>query len=247
MYLQNGFNYISIMTTINIFIGYDERESIAAEVCKFSIEKRLMFTDAHVRFLRSADIPEFTRPREPNQATDFTYTRFLVPYLCGYKGLAVFCDCDFLFRTDIGHAVWGMQSQHAVKVVKHPQYVPLSQTKMDNIPQHAMKRKNWASLIVFNNEHPACRTLTPEYVNTVMPGRKLHTFDWLEDSQIGSLSLDWNTLDGYYELDDPRAIHYTEGGPWFDNYKHTHYSEYWWNEYDEYIAASGQQRTLTRE
>jgi lipopolysaccharide biosynthesis glycosyltransferase len=204
-----------------------------------------LLADVNVRFLRSEDIPQFARPREPHQATDFTYTRFLVPFLCDYKGIAVFCDCDFLFRTDISEAAWGMRSDCAVKVVKHPQYIPLSHTKMDNIPQHPMHRKNWASLIVFNNEHPACKRLTPEYVNTVTPGRKLHTFDWVDDSCIGSLSLDWNTLDGYYELDNPRAIHYTEGGPWFDKYKHTYYSEYWWKEYDDYINISGQQRTLS--
>ena len=235
------------MTMINVFIGYDKREHIAAEVCKFSIERRAMFDDVKVHYLRSEDIPEFKREREPQQATDFTYTRFLVPYLSNYEGISIFCDCDFLFRTDISAAAWNFDSKYAVKVVKHPQYVPLSQIKMDNIAQHAMPRKNWASFIVFNNSHPACRTLTPDLVNTIMPGRKLHTFDWVEPDQIGSLTLDWNTLDGYYELDDPRAIHYTEGGPWFDNYKDTYYSKYWWAEYDEYINTSGQQRTLSQD
>lgn len=226
------------MNNVNVYIGYDQREHLAAEVCKFSILDRSAIDPARVHFLNSADIPEFTREREPHQSTDFTYTRFLVPYLCGFKGLSIFCDCDFLFRADINTLFSGADLTKAVSVVKHPQYIPHTTTKMDGIQQHVMPRKNWASLMVFNNEHQYTKQLTPEYVNTVNPGRDLHTFAWVPDQYIGSLSLDWNTLDGYYELDFPRAVHYTDGGPWFDDYKHTFYSELWLYEYERYIKDS---------
>jgi len=228
------------MNEFNVFIGYDQREHLAAEVCRFSIIDRSMIDPAQVRFLKSADIPEFTREREPHQSTDFTYTRFLVPYLSGFKGLSVFCDCDFLFRDDILSLFNPFYLTKAVSVVKHPQYVPRTEKKMDGVQQHSMPRKNWASLMVFNNEHYYTKQLTPEYVNTVMPGRNLHTFAWVPDEHIGSLSLDWNTLDGYYELDCPRAIHYTDGGPWFDDYKNTFYSDLWLYEYERYKAQNRQ-------
>lgn len=228
-----------------MFIGYDQREHIAAEICRYSIFKRSNIKFSNVKFLKSSEIQDFKRPREPDQSTDFTYTRFMVPYLSGFKGYSVFCDCDFLFLDDIKEIVRRVDPKVAVSVVKHPKYVPNSQIKMDGIAQHPMDRKNWASLIVFNNSSEYTAALTPEYVNTVMPGRKLHTFDWLPDNQIGSLSLDWNVLDGYYHLDNPRAIHYTDGGPWFENYKQTYYSNYWWDEYNEYTDSRGEQRTLS--
>lgn len=220
---------------LTIYIGYDEREDIAAQVCKFSIERRLKHY-AQVKFLRSKDIPAFTRPREPHQATDFTYTRFLVPYLCGFKGFSIFCDCDFLFVDDIGTIFQDIDLRDAVSVVQHPQYVPRSSVKMDGVPQAPMLRKNWASLMVFNNEHPHIATLTPEFVNT-FPGRSLHQFGWLSDSHIGSLPLEWNCLDQYYHLTKPKAIHYTDGGPWFEKYRNTFYSQQWINEHNIYEST----------
>jgi hypothetical protein len=233
------------MNDVRVFIGYDKNEHIAAEVCKYSIIKRSNIKHKQITYLKSEDIKEYTRPREPNQSTDFTYTRFMVPYLSGFKGYSIFCDCDFLFLDDIKEIMRRVDPKVAISVVKHPTYVPNSQVKMDGIAQHIMDRKNWASLIVFNNSNDYNTILTPEYVNTITPGRKLHTFDWLPDTQIGSLSLDWNVLDGYYQLDNPRAIHYSDGGPWFKNYKQTYYSNYWWDEYYEYTYSRGEQRTLS--
>lgn len=229
----------------NVYIGYDKREDIAAEVCKFSILQRTdKLCPPPVYYLKSQEIPEFVREREPQQSTDFTYTRFMIPFLNKYKGFSVFCDCDFLFQADIMDLVLSVDPEHAVSVVKHPQYVPRTPRKMDDIEQHSMHRKNWASLIVFNNAHPLNRNLTPELVNTLTPGRKLHQFAWLPQYAIGSLPLDWNTLDDYYHLENPRAIHYTDGGPWFHNYMTTMYSAEWLREYDEYTNITRQPRTL---
>lgn len=227
----------------NVYIGYDVREHIAAEICKFSIFRR-MTTKRRIHFLKSSMVPEYSGRKHDIQSTDFTYTRFLIPYLNNYAGYSVFVDCDFLFLDDINELVRSVNPSATVSVVKHPTYIPLSDKKMDGIPQHASPRKNWASLMVINNEK--CKRLSVNYVNNVEPGRMLHKFDWVDDKSIGSISLDWNTLDGYYELDNPRAIHYTEGGPWFDNYKDTFYSQYWWNEYYDYTDSRGEPRTLSR-
>lgn len=219
----------------NVYIGYDQREHLAAEVCKFSIQQRTdKLTPIDVKYLMSADIPSYKREREQTQSTDFTYTRFLVPFLNNYKGYSIFCDCDFLFQADILDLFLRVDKTKPINVVKHPPYIPHTQIKMDGIAQHSMSKKNWASLIVFNNAHPSNAKLTPEYVNSVSPGRRLHQFEWLQSDEIGSIPLDWNTLDGYYFLDDPKAIHFTDGGPWFPQYKHTMYSARWWKEYYEY-------------
>jgi hypothetical protein len=219
-----------------IFIGYEEREHKAFEVCKHSIQKR---SSIDVVKLRSKDIPEFNRDWGEPATTDFTWTRFWVPRLSNYKGWSFFVDCDFLFLADpleILENIDTSDGTKAVYVVKHPGYIPNSQIKMDGVPQHRSYRKNWASFILFNNEHPENKILGPEYLNNHRPGLDFHQLRWLDDDQIGSLPLEWNCLDDYYHLENPKAIHYTDGGPWFEKYQNTFYSSLWKQEYEEMIG-----------
>ncbi len=207
-----------------IYIGYEERERKAYEVCESSIKRR---SEIEIVKLRSQDIKEYSRDWGEPQSTDFTYTRFWVPYLSGYKGWSFFVDCDFVFLADPLTLLKDLDPSKAVYVCQHPGYIPNSQIKMDGIPQHRAFRKNWASFTLFNNEHPKNSRLTPEYLNNHRPGLDFHQFRWLDDDDIGSLPLEWNCMDDYYHLENPKAIHYTDGGPWFDNYQETMYSDIW--------------------
>ena len=74
--------------------------------------------------------------------------------------------------------------------------------------------------------------LTPEYLNNEVPGINLHQFTWTDS--IGELPLSWNTLDGYSTTQNPSAIHYTDGGPWFPQYQNTYYSQLWIDELSRY-------------
>lgn len=208
-----------------IYIGYEPRESLAYDVCEYSIRKQNKGIE--IKRLYSKDIPEYKRSKNEPQSTDFTFTRFLVPYLSEYKGSSIFCDCDFLFLADPMELKQYLTEDKAVWVVKHPRYVPNSNKKMDDIYQNTYARKNWSSLMVFNNSHPALKLLDPYYVNNVSRGIKLHQFEWLSNELIGDLPLEWNCLDGYYYLENPKAVHYTDGGPWFEDHKQTMYSELW--------------------
>jgi hypothetical protein len=78
--------------------------------------------------------------------------------------------------------------------------------------------------MLFNNAR--CKELSLDCVNR-MPAKWLHRFCWTRTEKIGKLPLDWNFLVGEYEKTDklPRGIHYTNGGPWFHNYKNVDYSE----------------------
>jgi hypothetical protein len=104
--------------------------------------------------------------------------------------------------------------------VKH-NYKPLNKTKMDGKVQLHYPRKNWSSLILWNCGHPANRRLNLNMVNSES-GKFLHRFGWLKNNLIGTINKDWNWLVGWYkEPRDgvPKALHFTEGGPWFKNYK----------------------------
>ena len=219
---------MSTISQSQIYIGYEEREHKAYEVCESSIKRR---SNIDIVKLRSQDIPEYNRDWGEPQSTDFTFTRFWVPYLSDYKGWSFFVDCDFVFLADPLEILENVDPSKAVYVVKHPGYIPNSQIKMDGIAQHRAYRKNWASFTLFNNEHPKNSTLTPHYLNNYRPGIDFHQFRWLDDEDIGSLPLEWNCMDDYYHLESPKAIHYTDGGPWFDNYQETMYSDIWNEEY----------------
>lgn len=212
-----------------VFIGYDGREDIAAHVCEYSIRSRTS-SPLDITFLKSSDIPEYKRIIAEPQSTDFTFTRFWVPYLSEYKGTSIFVDCDFLFLDDIQKLIDIADNQTPVSVCKLDPYTPKSNVKMDNVPQHRSYRKNWASLMVFRND--LCTMLTPEYLNNEVPGINLHHFTWTDS--IGELPLSWNTLDGYNTTQNPSAIHYTDGGPWFPQYQNTYYSQLWKDELDRY-------------
>lgn len=217
---------------MKVFIGYDPHYDLAYNVCKHSIERR---SNVEVHKLWSKTIPEYRRNTGEPQSTDFTFTRFWVPYLSDFKGYSIFCDLDFVFLKDIGLLEQIIQKDKAVSVVKFKPYEPKSKTKMDGKPQHASPRKNWASLIVFNNEHPSNKILTPDYLNTHTPGLDFHQFAWLQDNEIGSLPAQWNVLDGYIPYDCLYGIHYTDGGPWFKEYEKTMYSKFWWSEKESWL------------
>lgn len=221
---------ISTGSQAQIFIGYDQREHKAYEVCEHSIQQR---SEIKINKLFSEDIETYNRDWGEPMSTDFTFTRFWVPSLSNFKGWSFFCDCDFLFLADPLEILENVDDSKAVYVVKHPGYIPNSQIKMDGIPQHRAFRKNWASFTLFNNAHPKNQVLTPDYLNNHRPGLDFHQFRWLDDEDIGSLPLEWNCLDDYYHLENPKAIHYTDGGPWFDNYEETSYSDLWIKERDE--------------
>lgn len=176
---------------IPVFIGFDRKEKIAAKVLAHSIQERsslpVSITEIRLDQLRGV----FHRERHPLQSTDFSFSRFLVPYLCGYSGFAIFMDCDMLCLGDIADLWAHRDAGKAVKVVKHD-YRPAEGTKFLNQPQTPYAKKNWSSVMLFTNDN--CRALTPEYVNSAS-GLELHQFKWLEsDDLIGELPENWNHL-----------------------------------------------------
>lgn len=214
---------------MKVFVGYDIREDIAYQVCEYSIKKHQPL--AEVIPLKQKELREsgiYTRAVDPLSSTEFTFTRFLVPYLTDYKGWAVFVDCDFVFVEDVKQLFDQADDKYAVMVVQHD-YTPKEELKMDGCKQLPYPRKNWSSTILWNCSHPKNKAITPDIVNS-QTGQYLHRFQWLDDSEIGNLKPEWNWLAGWYhEPQDgtPKAIHYTEGGPWFKEYRRCPYHKIW--------------------
>jgi len=210
-------------TVINVFIGWDSREPIAADVCAYSILKHAS-VPVKIHYLKLDELERegiLTRKRDPNASTEFTYSRFLVPYLMKYFGKAIFCDCDFLWTRDIKE-LYDQIENKSVYVVPHEDYgyVPKTKTKMDGQRQTVYPKKNWSSMMAFNCGSKDSQRLSLDAVNR-QPLSYLHQLEWINDeSNIGFLTPTWNWLSGYYEEKDwgkPGAVHYTDGGPWFND------------------------------
>ena len=172
----------------------------------------------------------YTREIDPLASTEFTYSRFLTPYLAGFEEWALFCDCDFLFFGDLAKLKQYEDSSYAVRCVKH-NYKPKNSQKMDGVVQTQYPRKNWSSFMFFNCAHPSTQNLTVERVNTE-GGAYLHRMQWAQDEEIGGIPETWNWLEGWSEKPSsgyPNAVHYTSGGPWFEDYQNVDYADEWLN------------------
>lgn len=215
----------------NVYIGYDTREDIAYQVSKYSILSKS--NDINVFPLKLDDLRKknlYTRGEDKLGSTEFTFSRFLVPILNNYEGWALFCDCDIIFLKDLKELFNHADDKFAVMCVKHD-YTPKEGQKMDGKQQTIYPRKNWSSLVLWNCGHSSNKALTKDLVNHPdTTGKYLHRFSWLKDEEIGDIPYSWNWLVGWYnenEENHPSAIHYTEGGPWFENYRFCEYHDTW--------------------
>ncbi len=223
---------------INVFIGYDPREAVAFSVLAYSIQSRASEPVTVAPLMLSQLNRVLPRERHPLQSTDFSFSRFLTPSLSDYAGWSLFMDCDMLMLDDIAKLFSLRDDRYAVMVVKH-NHVPQETTKFLGEPQSKYEKKNWSSVMLFNNTR--CRALTPEYVNTAS-GLELHQFKWLEnEALIGALPDRWNHLVGYSApRDDAALVHFTLGGPYFDSYRECEYADAWRAERERMLSVAGQ-------
>ena len=230
---------------LKIYVGYDEREHAAYQVCRHSLIRHAS-EPVDVRPLKLSSVKRagwFTRNHYLHNgqrydcldqkpfSTDFSFTRFLVPALEGYQGMALFLDCDFLIRGDIAELFSDADPTKAMYCVKH-HHEPEEGLKMDGVMQTRYRRKNWSSFVLFNCGHASNARLTVENANT-RPGAWLHAFEWLDEHEIGALPADWNFLIGWDKLpynEVPRGLHFTSGGPWFQHMQDVPYADRWLRE-----------------
>lgn len=211
---------------IRWFIGFDKDESLAAYVLAHSIQTRSSIPPSITFLNRETLRGLFKRPRSEVETTDFSISRFLVPYLCNYEGWAIFSDCDMVVRDDPAKLWAWRDERYAVRVVKH-NYVPKEDWKAMG-RQLKYEKKNWSSVMMFNNQK--CKALTLDYVNHAS-GLDLHQFKWLgNDELIGDLPSHWNHLVDYDKETNPSLIHYTTGGPWFQECQGVEFNVEWYDE-----------------
>jgi lipopolysaccharide biosynthesis glycosyltransferase len=225
------------MEKANIYIGYDHREAIAYHTMANSIIRHSsMPVSLNPLALKNLET-FYSDTGHTDGSNQFIYSRFLVPYLSNYEGWSLFVDGDMIMRADVKE-LWDMRDEtKAVQVVKHDYKTKMEEkylgAKNENYP-----RKNWSSVILFNNAK--CKTLTPEFVQKAT-GAELHRFYWTgSDELIGELPAEWNWLDIEYDFNpEAKLVHYTLGTPCFHDFaarEGSNYANEWHREriYTEY-------------
>lgn len=207
---------------IRIFTGWDAREARGWHAFAQSV-----IENTSENFSLTPILSESQR----DGTNAFTYSRFLVPYLCNFQGSAIFVDgCDMIARGDFADLMETREFWSAVQVVKHDYNTKFPRkyigTEME-APNESYPRKNWSSVMVWDCGHHMNRCLTPEFVAS-KDGAYLHRFGWLPDDRIGDLPTDWNWLcDEYGENDDAKLLHFTLGTPNIRHYAKTAHESSW--------------------
>ena len=222
-------------SVIRCFVGFDSREAIAFHVFCQSVIDTASQPVAFIP-LHKPKLAGFDGQRDGSNA--FTFSLYLVPRLCNYKGWAIFVDGDMICRRDLKE-LWDMRNEYidkAAAVVKH-----------DYLTRHAKKyvgskmesenkdypKKNHSSVILWNCAHFANRCLDEEYVKTSTP-EHLHRFGWLAEDQIASLPMDWNYLVREYPPASAHLYHFTLGIPALRHYADDFAS---WNWHESLLSA----------
>lgn len=203
---------------IPLYTGFDPRESIGWHAFTASV------------IANTQDAVAFIPLHGPTDGTNaFTRARFLVPTLQRYKGFALFADAsDMVCCGDITE-LWAMRdATKAVQVVKHEyktrhrrKYVGTAM-EADNTDYY---RKNWASLMLINCEHPVWRD-APAIIET--PTIDLLQLAHVPDKLIGALPPEWNWLVDEYGINDgARILHWTAGIPAWPAYADAPMADRW--------------------
>ena len=213
--------------TVPIYIGFDPREEAGSHVFMSSLLEHatvpVSVTPLHLPLFKS-----FYASGNRDGSNAFTYTRFLIPFLEGWSGSAIFCDgADMLLKADIGE-LWAMRDVYKpVQVVKHDYKTKFPRkylgTKME-AANEGYPRKQWSSVMILNCMHFSWRRITPESVQE-MSGSDLHRFSWLGDDEIGELPIEWNWLaDEHGPNREAKLLHFTAGVPAFEQHSNCAHS-----------------------
>ena len=218
-----------VIQPLKIFVGFDgEVEPVAYHVfCQSVIEKATIpvsFTPLALNTL------ENYIETHDDGSNAFIYSRFLVPYLCDFRGYALYVDGDMLCRDDVNNLIDEIDPFAAVSVVQHD-YKTKHPVKYCGNKNEDYPKKNWSSLMFWDCGHYKNARLTPEYIMK-HEGKHLHRFEWLKNDfvdLVGELPKEWNWLVSEYDYNpDAKLVHFTIGTPCFNHYKDCDYAQEWY-------------------
>lgn len=210
------------MQPLKVFIGFDSRAHVAFHALACSIYSRCSQPVSITPLI----LP--TLPTVRTGLTQFTYTRFLVPYLCDYQGYALFMDSDIIVQGDIAE-LFSIGEQDPSKAVWA--------VKFATGPEETVKHLNSferAAVMLFNCGHPDNKVLTPELIDTTDKG--LHGLKWTD--AIGDLPEEWQHVVMYQAPKQAKLIHYTGGIPVWAETLRLGFAKEWKEEIDRACSVA---------
>jgi lipopolysaccharide biosynthesis glycosyltransferase len=212
------------MDSIRIYTGFDQREAVGWHVCLQSIIER---TDSQVEIIPLTERLGKKLGIGTDGTNSFTKIRFAVPYLCGYRGWALFIDCaDMLLMADVAD-LWSLKDRDFdVMVVKH-EYSTKHPVKYLGQPNLDYPLKNWSSVMLMNCGNAPWRKITPEYI-AKSTGQHLHRLEFLKPDRIGDLPIEWNHIPGEVRPNpNAKLAHFSVGLPGWKRYADWEFADRW--------------------
>ncbi|MBX4994136.1 hypothetical protein ABID08_006144 [Rhizobium binae] len=218
--------------TIRVFVGTDRSQMLAVNVLEYSIKRH---TDAKVEVFGMLDLP-VPAPLDPRngQRTGFSFSRFTIPALNGYKGKAIYMDADMIVMKDI-QGLWNIPFDGAKIIVQQEVKHTEVTTAKEGAP--AARKKQCAVMLI---DCAACDWKVEEIV-LGMDERKydydqlMSEFCILEESEVKyGVPFEWNSLEHWDA--NTCLLHYTDvyTQPW--TYSGHPLGYIWFNEVNRMIA-----------
>ena len=226
----------------SVYVGYDSREQEAYDVCEFTLKKyngidvEVHKLDHRIlrrynwfsrRWLIDEDGQDCDEGEGKSFSKEFSHFRFLAPL-------------DSLFEQ--------VDDKYAAMCVKFDFTPKENKKKMDGMVQSAYPRKLWSSFVLWNVGHPSNKPILDPVKTNEATGASLHSFSWLKDEEIGEINEGWNFIPGIsvntekakQEGINVKAVHFSEGGPWFPEYREVPYADEWFKNYKDalYLKTS---------
>lgn len=191
---------------LRIFVGTDESQMLAYRVLEYSIYRHATIS-VHVQPMLNMIVP-LPRRRENRPRTGFSFSRFLIPSLCGHKGRAVYLDADMLVFRDVAE----------LAIMPFPDGISLMYVDQSKRSERASQY----SVMVLDCEklrwdiHAIVAQLD---AGTMTYEQLMYKFSHVpEYEKSACLSPGWNMLEEY-DPDSTALLHYTDMNrqPWISS------------------------------
>jgi hypothetical protein len=196
--------------TRSVYIGIDSRQPLAYTVMRYSVESNASRPiSVNGLFLHQLPISRVG-------ATEFSYSRFLVPWLMDFEGFGLFCDEDQVMTGD----VWELFS-YCSKLDD-----PWDVAVMKNQPEY-----EWPSVMVFNNQN--LKHMTPEYIED----KSNRFFDFAWAKHVAELPPEWNHFCGGARPKDAKLYHFSQGIPYWPETRGLDEDPVWFEAFENTMKA----------
>jgi hypothetical protein len=217
------FGPLNMPLPVRIFIGADETQILGAKIFEYSV-KRHASVSVKCEIINNDGLPTPSDPQR-RARTGFSFCRFKIPELCGYRGRAIYVDADMQVFSDIKD-LWSRDFKDAWLL-----YSELSQGSGNRVPQYSVmlldcEKLDWDAARLINDLDAGkydYKELMSEFA--MMPADKKKAY----------LEFEWNSLE-HYEDGRTKLVHYTDmpTQPWVSN--QNKHGEVWYGELRRAVA-----------